>query len=188
MDYNVTNSHGTPDMAIEMAKIAEDREATRPLMDWLFTRTYDYPLPYSGIADYMISGTTRDGTTTIGSFSYTASGTPFLGVAASTSAYIKNGGDKSYDLADPAQYPKPFAAAYFNLDARQGRRLGRVDGPDFGMREGRAQHRHVQLALGVDIVDIGAGAGQEAMVLAARIGVAETGTRHGQPPHTRLRW
>jgi hypothetical protein len=95
-----------------------DPEATRPLMDWLFTRTYDYPLPLSGIADYMISGTTREGTTTIGSFSYTASGTPFLKVASSISDYVNNGGDKKYNLADPKEYPKPFASPYFNLDAR----------------------------------------------------------------------
>ena len=116
--HRMGTSHETPRMAILIATVAQDREATRPLMERTFTATWDYPLPLSGVQDYMVTGTTRDGTTTIGSFSYTAGGSPFLNVADEIGAYIRNGGDPKYNLADRARYPKPFEAAYFNLDAR----------------------------------------------------------------------
>lgn len=111
-------SHATASMAILIATIAQDREATRPLMEYLFTSTWDYPLPLSGVQDYMVTGTTRDGTTTIGSYSYTAGGSPFLDVADAIAAYIRNGGDPKYNLGDMKRYPKPFEAAYFNLGVR----------------------------------------------------------------------
>jgi hypothetical protein len=117
-EYRMGTSHDTSEMAILLATIAQDAQATKPLMDYLFSATWDYPLPLSGLQDYMVSGTTRDGTTTIGSFFYTAGGTPFLQVADAINAYIRNGGDPKYNLADPKRYPKPFEAAYFNLDAR----------------------------------------------------------------------
>lgn len=116
--HRMGTSHGTSSMAILIATVAQDREATRPLMDKLFSATWDYPLPLSGIQDYMVTGTTRDGTTTIGSYSYTAGGSPFLNVTDEMGAYIRNGGDPKYDLADMKRFPKPFEAAYFNLDAR----------------------------------------------------------------------
>jgi len=116
--HRMGSSHGTPIMAIKIATAMDNAEASRPLMEYLFTSTWDYPLPLSGIQDYMVTGTTRDGTTTIGSFAYTSGGSPFLGVADMVGAYIRRGGDKKYNLADPRRYPKPFFAAYFNLDGR----------------------------------------------------------------------
>jgi len=116
--YRMGTSHNTSDMTILIATIAQDAEATRPLMDYLFSATWDYPLPLSGIQDYMVTGTTRDGTTTVGSYSYTSEGSPFLKVADEIGTYIQNGGDPKYNLADPRRYPKPFEAAYFNLEIR----------------------------------------------------------------------
>lgn len=116
--YRMGSSHDTSDMTILIATIAQDAKATRPLMDYLFSRTWDYPLPLSGLQDYMVTGTTRDGTTTIGSYSYTSEGSPFLQVADAIRTYIQNGGDPKYNLADRQRYPKPFEAAYFNLEVR----------------------------------------------------------------------
>jgi len=118
LEHRVTSSHQTPLLAIEMAILADNPEATGPLMEYLVTRTWDYPLPLSGVQDYMVTGTTRDGTTTIGSFAYTAGGSPFLKVATQLKKYIANGGDRKYDLSDLRRYPKPFFGAYFNLEAR----------------------------------------------------------------------
>lgn len=118
VNFNMGNDHGTTTMAIRLATINHDPKASQPMMDYLFSRTWDYPLPLSGIQDYIVTGTTRDGTTSIGSFFYTAGGSPFLPVADMITTYIENGGDRKYNLADPAHFPKPFFGAYFNLDGR----------------------------------------------------------------------
>ncbi|MHC4717491.1 MAG: hypothetical protein ACYS5V_11010, partial [Planctomycetota bacterium] len=116
--FDMGSSHGTPAAAITLATIMHDRKATAPLMEHLFSSTWDYPLPLSGVQDYLVTGTTRDGTTSIGSFFYTVGGSPFLRVADMMNTYIRNGGDRKYNLADLRRYPKPFFGAYFNLDAR----------------------------------------------------------------------
>ena len=118
MQHRMGSSHGTPKMGIQLAVGMGNVEASRPLMEHLFTCTWDYPLPLSGIQDYIVSGTTRDGTTSIGSFSYTCGGSPLLSVADMIGDHIKSGGDKKYNLADLRRYPKPFFGALFNLDAR----------------------------------------------------------------------
>lgn len=118
IDYRVVSSHGTPIAAVTLAIVAQDPVATTPLMDYLFTRTWDYPLPLSGIQDYIVTGTTRDGTTTIGSYFYTNQGSPLLPVIDMIDIYIRNGGNKKYNLADTKRYPNPFFGAYFNLDGR----------------------------------------------------------------------
>jgi len=116
--HRMGSSHGTPIMAIEIATAIGNREASRPVMDYLFSATWDYPLPVSGIQDYLSTVVTRDGTTTIGSFFYTAGGSPLLRTVAAIDQYIAAGGDPKYNLADFRRFPKPLFGAYFNLDGR----------------------------------------------------------------------
>ncbi len=125
--------HTDPVDIANLAAVVGDNKFTRPWMEWLFSRTFIYPLPVSGIADAMISGTCRDGGEYIGS-SYYVQGENALRVATSLEQYIKAGGDRSYDLSDAERYPKGLVHCYFRLNQIVAGwdfpRIGDVCGPD----------------------------------------------------------
>jgi len=116
-----------------LASIVGNRDVTDPWMEWLFSRTFIYPLPVAGVQDVMISGCTREGTEVVGS-AYYAQGEGALRVAASLDLYLKTGGNPKFDLSDSRRYPKPAAHSYWRLDnvvaGGDFLRIGDVCGPD----------------------------------------------------------
>jgi len=116
-----------------LATLLGDRELTDPWMEWLFTGTYVYPLPISGLQDLMVTGTSREGTEYIASTMY-AGGENALPKAADLMPYLRAGGNSKYDLSDPSQYPKPLAACYWLIERHvaglNDLRIGDVCGPD----------------------------------------------------------
>lgn len=118
-----------------LAAVIGDRRVTDPWLEWLFSRTFIYPLPVGGIQDTMISGTNREGTEFVGS-TYYAQGEGASRVAASLEQYLRAGGDPQYDLSDRQRYPKPAAHLNWRLEnvvgGRDFLRIGDVCGPDKG--------------------------------------------------------
>jgi hypothetical protein len=116
-----------------LAAVVGNRDVTDPWMQWLFSRTFIYPLPVAGVQDVMISGCTREGTEVVGS-TYYAQGEGAARVAASLDLYLKAGGNPQYDLSDSRRYPKPAAHAGWRLDnvvaGADFLRIGDVCGPD----------------------------------------------------------
>ncbi len=117
-----------------LAVVAGAGEVTRPWMDWLFSRTFVYPLPPAGIQDLMITGCDRDGCEFIGS-TYYAQGEGAERVAVSLGD-IKAQGlvPPEYDLTNAAVYPKPVAQCYWRIAnvvaGGDFLRIGDVCGPD----------------------------------------------------------
>jgi len=127
--------HTDPMDIANLATVVGDRRVTDPWMEWLFSRTFIYPLPVGGIQDTMISGTNREGTEFVGS-TYYAQGEGASRVAASLDRYLRAGGNPVYDLSDQRRYPKPAAHVYWRLEnvvaGRDFLRIGDVCGPDKG--------------------------------------------------------
>jgi len=125
--------HTDPMDIANLAAVVGDRRITDPWMDWLFARTFIYPLPVAGIQDVMTSGTTREGTEVVGS-TYYAQGEGALRVAASLDRYLAAGGNPKFDLSDQQRWPKPVAHAYWRLEnvvaGGDFLRIGDVCGPD----------------------------------------------------------
>jgi hypothetical protein len=115
------------------AAVLGDRSLTDPWMEWLFARTFIYPLPPVGIQDAMITGCERDGCEYVGS-AYYSQAEGASRVAASLERYLRAGGDPKYNLADQARYPKPVAHCYWRLKnvvaGWDFLRIGDVTGPD----------------------------------------------------------
>jgi len=131
--YRMKSDHETPLKMLETAVVQADPEVTRPWMDYLFTRTYDYPMPLSGIQDYMNTSTTRDGTTWIGSWFYSAGGGRSIQTAELLKRYLAFGGDPKYDLTNFSEYPKILSSCYWALEGRVAgmypMQIGDVNGP-----------------------------------------------------------
>ncbi|MFP4058193.1 MAG: hypothetical protein ACLF0G_15100 [Candidatus Brocadiia bacterium] len=125
--------HTDPMDIANLAAVVGDTEVTDPWMEWLFSRTFIYPLPVAGIQDTMISGTTREGTEFVGS-TYYAQGEGALRIAQALDRYHAAGGNPRFDLSDPARYPKPTAHAWWRIENVVGGwdflRVGDVCGPD----------------------------------------------------------
>jgi len=125
--------HTDPTDIANAAAVLGDTAVTDPWMEWLFSRTFIYPLPPVGIADAMITGCCRDGCQYIGS-TYYAQGEGGSGVAASLDRYLRSGGNPRFNLSDRARYPKPVAHCFWRLrNVVAGwdfLRIGDVCGPD----------------------------------------------------------
>lgn len=118
INHNLFDSVHTPTMALQLAILMDNPEASKPLMEYLFSQTFMYPLPTSGIQDYMQTADTRDGTSTRGSFFYDGGGSAFLKPVELSAEYIKRGGFKRFDLSDRKRFPKPITGLYFPIEAR----------------------------------------------------------------------
>jgi len=125
--------HTDPMDIANLAAVVGDPSVTDPWMEWLFARTFIYPLPVAGIQDVMIGGTTREGTEFVGS-TYYAQGEGALRVAEALDRYREAGGSPRFDLSDPARFPKPIAHAWWRIGNVVGGwdflRIGDVCGPD----------------------------------------------------------
>ena len=125
--------HTDPMEIANLAAVVGNTAATDPWMEWLFSRTFIYPLPVAGIQDVMITGTTREGTEIVGS-TYYAQEEGASRVADALDAYRSAGGNPKYDLSDPARFPKPSAHVAWRIDnvvaGWDFLRIGDVAGPD----------------------------------------------------------
>lgn len=118
----------------EIASCLGDNEFTRPWMQWLFRRTFFYPQPIGGLADYAIAGTDRDGRSPIGSYSYMIGEFSADLAAQQLEKYIALGGDPEWDMRNDRQYPKTQASIEYYFSSRTAGlgfpRIGDVAGPD----------------------------------------------------------
>jgi len=116
--YWLGNSHGTSEILMTLVLVQDSPEITRESLEWLFNRCWDYPLPLSGIQDYLNTAVQRDGTTSIGSFFYTQGGSNLSQTAEMIRTYVARGGDSKYDLTDIRRYPKLVTSCDFPIEAR----------------------------------------------------------------------
>lgn len=115
------------------ATVLGDRTVTDPWMNWLFTRTFIYPLPPSGIQDMMITGYDREGAQVRGSTFYEQAEAAYE-IAQDLETYIRSGGNPEFNLSDSERYPKPLESCYWQYRILAGGlqflRIGDVTGPD----------------------------------------------------------
>ena len=125
---------------VDAAAILGDTRVTDDWMRWAFARSFQPPLPLAGLQDAMITGTDRSGSYAVGSSYYAAGDKPFTEAALAVSRYIASGGNRQFDLSDPARFPKALAHCYWHLDMLVGgpyvARIGDVAGP--GLRPGQS--------------------------------------------------
>ena len=122
-----------PTKIADVAILLVDPKVTAPMMDWLFSRTWVYPLEPAGIQDLLISSCDRSGLQYIGSHYYAQlEGAAIF--AEPLMRYIEAGGDPKYSLANTKDFPKSLAQADWQIDTIVGGqdilRIGDVTGPD----------------------------------------------------------
>jgi hypothetical protein len=126
--------HTGPMQAANVALYLGNKGVADPWIDWVFARTFVYPLPVGGIQDLMISGCDRSGPEYVGSTFY-SQGEGAGRVAASLERFRQLGLlPEKYDLTNNARYPKPLAHCYWHLGiviaGQEFPRIGDVCGAD----------------------------------------------------------
>lgn len=118
MYYQSYYDHAHAAQLATLAAIQSNPEISHPWVKFIFSNTWEYPLPYASIEDYIYLTTQRDGTQTIGSSFYTLAG----GIGGRTAPwldyYIKYGGDPKYSLSNIKLYPRVGVFPYFVLEHR----------------------------------------------------------------------
>jgi len=100
----------------DIALVMEDKRITAPWVEWLFSRTFIYPLPVEGIQNLGITSSDRSGCTYIGS-SFYAGGEGAAQRARNVEKYIRQGlFPRKYDFRRPDLYPKTAAHLDWHLD------------------------------------------------------------------------
>lgn len=149
MHYKYFIDHEVTSFVMGCVVAQEDVDITRPWMEFLWTRLWTYPQALSGLADDLVTCVTRDGGTTIGSYSYALVGQ--TATVQMLDEYIRKGGDRKYALADPDRYRGAFLHPYWIFEvAAAGRHppgIGDVGGPtqpyDPGDAKGEQRHHIV---------------------------------------------
>lgn len=140
MRYQYFGDGREPAIIAEVAAVLGDNSVTDPWMEWVFSKVFYYPRPLSGLPDYSISATDRDGRSTIGSSSYVIGDSSAAALAEALEGYVMHGGNPKYDLRDRKRYPKSIAALDFIIRMRTAgmwfMRMGNVCGPDKGWTKG----------------------------------------------------
>jgi hypothetical protein len=126
--------HTNPTAIADLAAVLGPSDLTQPWIDWLFARSFIYPLPVAGVQDLMITGDDREGAQYIGS-TYYAQGEGASGMADSIEAFVRKGTiPPKYDLTNSLLYPKPLAKCHWQFDivlaGLEFPRIGDVGGPD----------------------------------------------------------
>ena len=122
------HTHTHPLAIATAAAVLGDPKVTDPWMEWLFSRTFVYPLQPAGVPDLMIVGHDREGPQYIGSTFY-SQGEGCWRMAAELDPYLKAGGNPNTILAtralSEAACPLPVAAQHdrgrcrFSTDRRR---------------------------------------------------------------------
>jgi hypothetical protein len=122
-----------PDAGLRIATLLGEPKVTRPWMEWVFSRTFVYPLPLMGIQHLMGSAYDPSGIE-FGRSTYYGTGENASNLVDATEKYCEATGDHSFSMNDPARYPKGRAALQWPLDmfcaGWQAMRIGDVTGPD----------------------------------------------------------
>jgi len=118
----------------DVALVLGDRAVTAPWIDWLFSRTFIYPLPLEGIQNLTVTSSGRSGCSYIGS-SFYASGEGSASRARNVEKYLKFGlFPPKYDMRRPDLYPKTEAHVNWHLEVIVGGhevvRIGDVNGAE----------------------------------------------------------
>jgi len=116
MHHRYYYDHSMHLLLMKAVVVQDDPEITRPWMEFLWTRMWEYPQALSGMADNVVTGATRDGGTTIGSFNYTRL-PRHMELIELVEKYLRGGGDREYNIADPDRYPQVYLSPYFVLEA-----------------------------------------------------------------------
>jgi hypothetical protein len=124
-----------PTAIAEAAATLGDRSVTDPWMEWLFTKTYKYPLKPLGLQDMLINGYDRDGIEYRGSMYYASvGGHSSAAVASEMDSYIAADGNPKYNVRDPQRFPKPLAQTQSEIElilaGIEYPRIGDVTGPE----------------------------------------------------------
>lgn len=126
-------SSNAPDLIVAPAVVLGDRKVTDAWMEWMFSRTFMYPLPPSGFQDLLITTSDRDGIGQIGSHYY-ARGEGTFQKASRLEAYRAAEGNPLYDLSDRRRYPNVVESCYWYLRSSMAglyfSRIGDVTGAD----------------------------------------------------------
>lgn len=123
-----------PTEAGDAALLQDNRSLTEPWIDWLFSRTFVYPLRPAGLQNVMITGCDRSGPEYVGS-AYYSQGEGAARAVESTEKFRRRGIlPERYDLTRTDLYPKPLAHCYWqlavNVAGQEFLRVGDVTGAD----------------------------------------------------------
>jgi len=118
----------------DLALVMDNKTVTAPWIEWLFSKTFIYPLPVEGIQNLGITSSGRSGCTYIGS-SFYAGGEGAASRARNVEQYLKYGlFPEKYDLRRSDAYPKAAAHIDWHLDIIAGGhdflRIGDVTGAE----------------------------------------------------------
>jgi len=116
MHHRYYYDHSMHLLMMKAVVVQDDPKISEPWMEFLWTRMWEYPQALSGMADNIVTGATRDGGTTIGSFNYTRY-PRHMELMDRIETYIKNGGLPRYNIAEPDRYRKVFLSPYFVMEA-----------------------------------------------------------------------
>jgi hypothetical protein len=124
-----------PDAALRMATLLGEPRITQPWMEWMFSRTFVYPLKLMGIQHLMASAYDHSGVE-FGRSTFYGIGENAANLVDATENYATATGDRTFSMNDPERYPKGRAALYWPLamycSGWQAPRIGDVTGPDKG--------------------------------------------------------
>lgn len=117
MYFNYYYGQIQPEFLAAFSAYQGDAAISRPWMETLFTRTWIIFQPYAGIQDLLYQTTQRDGTYSIGSYSYTLGGPSSVKVARWIEAYLAQGGEERFNILDRKRFPRMTEFPYFLIDA-----------------------------------------------------------------------
>jgi len=105
------------DILLNLVNVQANARISEPWLEEMFTKGVVFqllgrqPLPLA-----LSTATKRDGTTEIGSVSYTGDGGPALDAAKAIDIYMRHGGLAKYDLRDVNRFPESVAGCYWPLE------------------------------------------------------------------------
>lgn len=133
MRYNYHTGLDTMAMA---ATVMNDAKVTGPWMEWLFSRTWSYPLVPCGLQEIVTTNMDRNGAQNIGSFFYAQGENAANYCGEKMELYALSGGDPRFDMRDTRRYPKIVASTYFTQQGLMAGLyhcpIGDVTGPEKG--------------------------------------------------------
>ena len=117
----------------QAATLLGDRTVTDPWMEWLFTKTFIYPLAPAGVPDLLVTGHDQEGAQYVGS-TYYEQEEGGRRMAEDLEPYLRANGNPKFDLGNPEIYPKTLAHCEWQIGitiaGQDFCRIGDVCGPD----------------------------------------------------------
>ncbi|HOF18229.1 MAG TPA: hypothetical protein PK082_04910, partial [Phycisphaerae bacterium] len=142
MYYNHYLGQRQPEFLAAFAALQGDAEISRPWMETLFSHVWIYSQPFAGIQDLVYQTTQRDGTYSIGSYSYTLGGPSSIHVARWIEHYLAQGGEQRFNILDPKRFPRMTEFPYFVIEAAVAGGHALHIGDVGGLTQGYGSGRH----------------------------------------------